>query len=157
MVGVSIDAEQNRARGASRTIGGSDFDRAFEPVRLDHDGAYFGLWSYPGQCLLVETTRAGRRIDLRLQKNFVLDDGIALKIGRRKRDVAWFSVLPQVEDLPRRRRGEMNGVPRSTKIRGLRIDEPCVQLLPRVDLRQAVAAYLSEFCFDAPCGVVGLL
>jgi hypothetical protein len=67
---------------------------------FQYDGKYFALQLYPGQCLLEETTLAatGLRFDLRAQKMFVLDGGITLKIGRRKRGFAWLDVLPQVLD-----------------------------------------------------------
>ena len=64
------------------------------------NGKYFTLSLGPGQCLLAETTCpvTGFRSDLRGHKTFVLDGGITLKIGRRKRGLAWLNVLPRIVD-----------------------------------------------------------
>jgi hypothetical protein len=65
---------------------------------LLHHGKYFNLSLGPGQCRLRETLRGSSTgsIDLRGQKTFALDE-ITLKIGRRKKGLAWLSVLPQIE------------------------------------------------------------
>jgi hypothetical protein len=64
---------------------------------LPHNGEYYNLSLSPGQCRLQETLRGSSigSIDLRGQKTFALDE-ITLKIGRRKKGLAWLSVLPQV-------------------------------------------------------------
>jgi hypothetical protein len=65
---------------------------------LPHNGQYFNLSLAPGQCRLQETLRGSSTgsIDLRGQQTFALDE-ITLQIGRRKKGLAWLSVLPQVE------------------------------------------------------------
>jgi hypothetical protein len=67
---------------------------------LRHDGKYFTLLLSPGQCRLKETMRGSYAgsIDLRGQKTFALDEAIMLKIGRRKKGLAWPSVFPLIED-----------------------------------------------------------
>jgi hypothetical protein len=66
---------------------------------LLHNGKYFTLFLGAGRCRLQETSRGSSAgsIDLRGQKTFALDK-MALKIGRRKKGLAWLSVLPQIED-----------------------------------------------------------
>jgi len=66
---------------------------------LPHNGQYFNLSLAPGQCRLQETLRGSSTgsIDLRAQKTYALDER-TLKIGRRKKGLAWLNVLPQIED-----------------------------------------------------------